>query len=217
MSFGILNGTGDRFTVFDSDDSSKQVHLGCANLLAGNTSVELVTGSADTGPYIIVATGGEGNAGDIVVSQGGAGNPPVFQSPYDAGLFTFVGSALRTGLSAAVTATDLVAAGSVIQGFYRVSWVATVTTAASVSSTLGGTNGFQITFTDPGDNVVKTSNPQSDNHMSSTGNTTATTVSGTLCAYCKVGTALQYAFDYTSSGGTAMVYNLRVTAELLHI
>lgn len=124
-----------------------------------------------------------------------------------------VATANLTAQSAAKTATTLYAVPSNGQGLYEVAYVATVTTAASTSSVLGGTNGFQLTFTDPNDSVAKTSNHTTV--ISSAGNTTATTISGVFAAYCKASTNLQYAFDYTSVGGTAMQYDLRVTATFI--
>lgn len=124
-----------------------------------------------------------------------------------------VATANLTAQSAAKTSTTLYAVPSNGQGLYEVAYVATVTTAASTSSVLGGTNGFQLTFTDPNDSVAKTSNHGTV--ISSAGNTTATTISGVFAAYCKASTNLQYAFDYTSVGGTAMQYDLRVTATFI--
>jgi len=99
------------------------------------------------------------------------------------------------------------------QGMYRVSWVAAITTAASTSSVLGGTNGFQVIYTDPADSVVKTSNPATVTNSSA--NTTATSISGNFNAYCKASTNLQWSFGYTSVGATAMVYDIHVKAERL--
>lgn len=118
-----------------------------------------------------------------------------------------------TAQSAAITATTLYAIPSTGAGMYRVSWVATVTTAASTSSVLGGTNGFQLKYTDGNDSVVKTSNPTTV--TSSAGNTTATSISESFLAYCKASTNLQYLFDYTSVGVTAMQYNLHIKVEAL--
>ena len=75
---------------------------------------------------------------------------------------------------------------------YRINYVATITTVDSVSATLGGTNGFQIIFTDNNDSVVKTSNPTTP--VISAVNATGTTISGSVIAYCKPNTNLQYAF-----------------------
>jgi hypothetical protein len=127
----------------------------------------------------------------------------------------FVASSDLTAQSAAIAATTIYAVPATPAGggFYRISWMATITTAASTSSALGGGNGFQIRFTDPTDSVVKTSNPTTV--TVSAGNTTATTISGVWCGRCKLSTNLQYLFDYTTVGITAMVYDLSIRVEFL--
>jgi hypothetical protein len=128
-----------------------------------------------------------------------------------------VAAVTNTNKSAAIAANTIYAVPADGAGFYRVSWVATVTTAATTSSGLGGTatQGMSLTWTDPADNVAKTTNAQSMNNHTSQANTTTTTVSGTFNAYCKASTNLQYAFNYVSVGATAMVYDLYVMVEYL--
>ncbi len=120
-----------------------------------------------------------------------------------------------TAQTAAKTATLLYAVPAAGQGIYRVSWVATITTAATTSSILGGTNGFQVQFTSPTDSVVKTSNPSTTTGFTSAANTTGTTVSGCFVAYAKASTNINYLFDYTSVGGTPMAYELHIRCEAL--
>jgi hypothetical protein len=60
---------------------------------------------------------------------------------------------------------------------------------------------------------VKTS--VAGNSITSIANTTATSISGSLIAFCKLSTNLQYSFGYTSVGGTPMAYNLHVKVEAL--
>lgn len=117
-----------------------------------------------------------------------------------------------TAQTAAITATTLYAVPAAGQGMYRISWSATITTAASVSSVLGGTNGFQILYTSPTDSVVKTT--VSGNSVTSAANTTATAVGGVEIVYAKLSTNIQYQYDYTSSG-TAMAYELHLKIEAL--
>lgn len=120
-----------------------------------------------------------------------------------------------TAQTAAKTATLLYAVPASGQGAYRVSWVATVTTAATTSCVLGGTNGFQVQFTSPTDSVVKTSNPTTVSAYTSAINATGTTVSGTFNVYAKASTNINYLFDYTSVGGTPMAYELHIVCEKL--
>ena len=120
-----------------------------------------------------------------------------------------------TSQGAAIGATTIYAVPAAGQGMYRITWVATITRAGSVSSTLGGATGFQVIFTDPNDSVVKTSNPTAVTDMISAANTTGTAVGGVATAYCKASTNLQYAFGYTDGGGTTMQYDLNLIVEAL--
>lgn len=129
------------------------------------------------------------------------------------GVAALVASSLLTAQTAAITATTIYAIPVSQSGLYRITYAATITTAASVSSSLGGTNGFQIKFTNAnGDSVVKTSNPTTANV--SAVNATGTTISGVVTGYAAASTNLQYLFDYTSSG-TAMAYDLAIYVEYL--
>lgn len=117
-----------------------------------------------------------------------------------------------TAQNAAISPTTAYAVPSGGSGLYLVSWVATVTQAATTSSVLGGTNGFQIVYTDADTSVTKTS--VAANSVTSTANTTGTSISGSLVASAAASSNIQYKFDYTSVGATVMQYNLhvRVTA-----
>ncbi len=121
-----------------------------------------------------------------------------------------------TGQTAAITATTAYAVPASGAGMYRISWVAKVTTAASVSSVLGGTNGFQIKYTDADDSVVVTTGAlANENTLSLSTNTTQTIYVGALVVNAKASTNIQYLMDYTSAGGTAMQYNLHLKVEAL--
>lgn len=113
--------------------------------------------------------------------------------------------------TAAIAATTLFTPSTL--GLYRVSWVASIQTAATTSSVLGGTNGFQLKYTDGNDSVVKTT--VAANSVTSTANTTGTSISGVESAYCKASTALQFTMDYTSVGVTQMNYNLHIRVDAL--
>lgn len=117
-----------------------------------------------------------------------------------------------TAQSAAIAATNLKASTD-FAGLYRISWAAKVTTAATTSSVLGGTNGFQVVYTDNDDSVVVT--PLAEPVAAATGNTTQTQLSGSVYVQAKLATALQYKFDYTSVGGTAMQFAIHVRVEFL--
>jgi hypothetical protein len=120
-----------------------------------------------------------------------------------------------TAQSAAKAATLLYAVPSDGQGKYRISWSASVTTAATTSSILGGANGFQAQYTSPTDSVIKTTNPTTTTAATSNANTTGSSVGGSLLVFAKASTNINYLFDYTSVGGTAMQYELHIVIEFL--
>ncbi len=117
-----------------------------------------------------------------------------------------------TAQTAAIALTTIYTVPTSADGVYEVSFVSTITTAGT-TSVLGGTNGFQIKFTSPTDSVAKTSVARFVGDFSSA-NTTGTTCSGVRTAYAKAGTAIQYSYDYTSTG-TAMNYELHVRVKQL--
>lgn len=114
--------------------------------------------------------------------------------------------------SAAIAATTIYAVPASGAGLYRISYVATITTAGAGSSVLGGTAGFQVVFQNKSDSVTKTSNPTTP--VISSVDATGTTISGALYANCKASSNLQYAMGYTSAGN-AMVYDLSIRVEYL--
>lgn len=122
-----------------------------------------------------------------------------------------------TAKSAAVAATLLYTAPNLAspagEGQYRISWSAVVTTAASTSSVLGGTNGFQIQFTDVDTGTQIT--PLAVPNALGTGNTVGTQLSGEVIVNAKRNTVVNYLFDYTSVGVTAMQYALHIKLEYL--
>lgn len=124
---------------------------------------------------------------------------------------SIVASSSLTAQSAAIGATTIYAVPANGAGFYRISWVATVTTPGT-TSTLGGATGLQVRFTKGA--VVKTTTPQSVTNFTSITNTTAAACTGVFCGYCDASTNLQYLFGYTSTG-TVMQYSLDIKAEYL--
>jgi len=129
------------------------------------------------------------------------------------GIPAILASSLLTAQAAAITATTIYAVPAAGVGLYRISYVATITTAGT-TSVLGGATGFQVIYTNGnGDTVVKTSNPTTPNVSS--GNTTGTQISGVVLAYAKASTNLQYAFGYTPGSPTAGAYDLAVYVEWL--
>lgn len=156
-------------------------------------------------------------AGANVTWQSDSSNPPNI-SAYQGPPFV-VAKSLLTAQSAAIAATTVYSIPSGAAGFYRINFVATITTAASggangPSSALGGPQGFQAKYTNAlGDTVVKTSNPNLPENT--TANTTGSSISGSLIVYAGASTNLQYLFGYSSVGTTAMLFDLAINVEYL--
>lgn len=109
-----------------------------------------------------------------------------------------VGSVSLTGQAASIAATD-VPTPTLTASLYSLTYVARVTQAASVSSSLAVT----AHWTSGGVSCSQSS-------VALTGNTTATVGSGTVTMNVDAGTAVRYSTTYTSSGATAMQYALDV-------
>jgi hypothetical protein len=105
-----------------------------------------------------------------------------------------------TAQTAAISATTLYTPATA--GIYTVTYYGKVTTAATTSSTLGV---FSVLSTDPDSNAVTSVGDSSQQNS-----VTTAFVSGTITVYAKAGSAIQYTMGYTSSGATAMAYNLHI-------
>jgi hypothetical protein len=121
-----------------------------------------------------------------------------------------------TGQTAAIGTTTLASTGG-FAGQYRVTWDATVDTAAGTSSTLGA---LTITYTEPS-GVVQTITAGALSktgtvETTDTGNSTTTVLLGIpLLLNCKSSTLIQYSFAYASNAANAMAYNLHIRVEAL--
>lgn len=99
-------------------------------------------------------------------------------------------------------------------GFYQVSYYASVTQPSDNTGTLGGQNGFTITSTDA-DSDISTSSPQADvanAFVQTQDGNSPNRISGVVNCWAKSGVSIDYAFDYTSDGGGGleMQYNLHI-------
>lgn len=123
-----------------------------------------------------------------------------------------------TGQGAAISATTIYAVPASGAGQYRVCFNAKVTQAATTSSVLGGTNGFQLVYTDQDDSVVTTTvagHPFNSTTANLALNTDQALYNGCLFVNAKASTNIQYQIDYTSVGATPMQFNLHVILEKL--
>ena len=112
-----------------------------------------------------------------------------------------------TGQTAAIGATTAYTLPAA-DGYYRVSFTLTLTTAATSSSQIG----FQCRYTNATDNVVKTS-PNINDVTRTSGNSKAVAVTYTYFVHAKASTNIQYIANYSSTGATAAVYDLSVVVE----
>lgn len=122
-----------------------------------------------------------------------------------------------TAQTAAVSATTLFTPATT--GQYRVSVYLQVTTAASVSSVLGGATGVTLTYNDGDGNVAQTDtvalmNTAGGIAVTSSTNSTATNLNGTVTIYARAGVPVQFSVGYTSAG-TAMQYAAHLRAEAI--
>lgn len=188
-----------------------------AGLGASNTAFSVYTGVTGSGINNAVGIGMNAVPGQKLSVAGSAYFPSGIIQQYNGitlvnnGVPSQVATSSLTAQGAAISATTIHAAAA--SGLYRVSFVASITRAATTSSALGGTNGFQIKFTDPNDSVVKTTSTTM--FITSAGNTTGTVIAGTALVNAKAGTNIQYLIDYTSVGVTSMQYDLSVMVEKL--
>lgn len=160
-----------------------------------------------------------GSAGTTVkfeVNNSGVVNSYLGISTVGSGVCPLLAKVDLTGQVAAVSnGTALYSVPAGMGGLYRVSCYAKITTASDGSSTLGGTGGFTLTFTDPTDSTTPTAVTFSDiSSQSLTGNTTTTIYSTSALVSCAASTNLQYGFGYTNTSvSTAMAYKLSLKVE----
>ena len=110
-------------------------------------------------------------------------------------------------------------------GMFRVSYWAKVTRGATTSSKLGaGTNsGFILGFNDGTDNIAQTVTVGSFDQTGAvitpangnSGNSATTAMYGSIAVYGHSSTAFTFSYGYTSSGATAMQYEIHVKVEAL--
>jgi len=155
-----------------------------------------------------------GASGKVLISNGTDatwGDPP-------AGVPSKVASLNLTAQEAAIGATTWYAVPAGAGGLYRISFVAKVTRAATTASTLGGTGGFRIAYTDPDDSSAPYT-PAGHVYNSDAAtlqlNNYYAVYSGVIVVNAKASTWIAYLMDYSSTGATKMQYSLRAIIETL--
>ena len=175
-----------------------------SNGVTGSGAVVLASGAAIssatlTTPNIGVATGTSLDLGKVTLSSSGTVTKYNNITTAGTGLGPIYGSVSLTAQGAAISATNLYTATA---GLYRVCYDVQVTRAASSSSSVGVTIGWNN-----GGTQTKSSTAVASNALNAEDGNCYVVNSG--------GSNITYATSYSSSGGTSMQYALRVTAEQL--
>ena len=130
------------------------------------------------------------------------------------GVAPILNTSIKTLQSAALSASSLVTS-TPAAGMWRISFVATITTAASAAGVLGGATGFTITYVNGnGDTVTKTTALSTPIGVGAS-NSTGDSASGDLYCYSGSATAITFSYGYTAGTGTPMQYDIAVYAEFL--
>ncbi len=209
VTLSSANGaTGGSVNVTAGDGSAG--NGGLVTITGGNSATSAVGGAV----VLVPGTGTGGQAACVLngtVTIAGKVTSYNGLTSVGVGVPVQVATVDLTGQSAALSNQAIYTTSS--SGFFRCSYVATVTQAATTSCVLGGSTGFQLIYNDLDTGVPKNSNPTTV--VSSAINTTSTSISGVLCGYVTSGTGIEFSMGYTSVGGTVMLYNLHVRLEAL--
>jgi len=152
-----------------------------------------------TTPNIGVASGTSLDLGKVTLSSAGMVTKYNNVTTKGTGIGAIFGSVTLTAQGAAITATNLYTA---TVGLYRVCYDVQVTRAATTSSSVGVTIGWNN-----GSAQTKSSTAVATNVLNAE--------DGNCYVMNSTAANITYATTYSSSGGTSMQYALRVTAEQL--
>jgi len=228
-----FNGTGANQTLIYSTvtfapSSGNAILEGFNHVLTVNQS-GTASGSYHGFRIQVVETSVLGTANKFFICQGGtSGTTTRFEINSSGQIDNYAGVATAgngvpsevadvnsSANSSAISSALLYAVPSAGPAAYRVSIYAKVTTDASTSSTLGGSSGFQISYTDSTDSTSQTITLVNQCNSNLSGNTTSTVFVGSAIIYAAGGTNISYSVGYTSSGSTPMEYLVKVRVESL--
>ena len=152
---------------------------------------------------------------NVIFQEDSSGNVSAYVTNTPSGSPTFLAPSPLVSLTAQSAAQSSHALFTpTASGLYRISFYAKVTTPATSSSVLGGAVGFSVTFTDATDSVASviatTSNVGS---AVNAGNLTTSAASGALIINAITSVAVTFSYGYSSTGGTAMQYEIQVFGE----
>jgi hypothetical protein len=203
-------------------DASGTLNLARVNANTFDTTSGAMTIATGDGFSAITLAPG-GNTGLTVTANGASLQTGVKFNNYnninlvDNGLASEPGHLDLPAQTAAISASTVCTPSAT--GRFRISVYEKVTTAASVSSVLGGGTGTVLTYTDGTDSVAQTITMGLDNQggtlsLFNNGNSTTTSLNGSAYIYALIGVPIQLAVGYTSTG-TDMAYVARATCEAL--
>jgi hypothetical protein len=199
--FSRLNAASAALGNGTQGDFSGSLKLSTLTLGGSSSGTASISVPAAAGtPNTLLLPTATGTSGQVLVTDGA--NP---QQLSWSSKTPVTGTVDLTGQTASVGTTNIIA--SATAGVYRLSYYMKITTAGSTS----GSVTLTLSYTDRDDSVVVTYVvPTPANAIDS-----SSVVSGTLVVDAKTATAITYATSYSSSGGTAMQYKLRLKAEAL--
>lgn len=198
----------------DNIKSTSSIRFRSNTSAAGSSTINMTINTtginvgADTSPDNLFTIG---NSSEFQVSSNGKVVKYDNTSTVNGGIPSEIHEEHGIGKTAASGTLTLLASAPA-DGYYRVNWMATITTAGTGSSTLGP---FTVTFTNPSDGVNKTWPSANTNNINGTtvNNTTSGIISGCMTVYAKSGTPITCSFNYTSA--TGMTYDYYVLLEKL--
>lgn len=220
---GVVSGIGSvgfnpasgasAFTAFQVNPVINQTGTasGAYTALKVNVVETALLGSGNL--LLDLQAGATGGTSEFAISNSGVITRYKAVATVGAGVSPEVAAVDLTAQTAAIGTTTLYAVPATGAGLYRVVVYAKITTAGT-TSILGGTNGFQLTWTDPTDSTVPTSTIVDLSSGALNANTTTTVYLGSATIAAKASTNIQYAFDYTSTG-TTMAYKISIKVEYL--
>ena len=183
-------------------------NLVLAGTTSGSSTIQVAAAAGNPSPLQLPLS--NASAGQFLTSDGGSPQQLSWATQHN----PVVNTQKFGSLNAAKGTTALYTVGAAGQGFYRVTWCATIITPDNVSSVLGGTHGFELAYSNAnGDILGKLDNFGTP--VVTSNNTTGTSISGVTMGYVGNSSVINFTYDYTSNTPGQMFYALSVVTEFL--